>query len=510
MTALLHVDGVGRRFGELTALDAVSLTVAAGGRHAVIGPNGAGKTTLLNLVAGTLPVTAGRIVFDGRDITGTPVRVRAGLGIGRTWQHPALFDRLSVATNLALAHHRSRCTDHPKNRWRLGRSCGCIEALAVNAGLDGDLSTAAGQLPYGIRRRVEVAMALAARPRLLLLDEPTAGLAAAEIDALAAVLRDLPAGTAVLVVDHHIDFVAAVADTITVLHHGQHITTGTPDQVRAHPDVRRVYLTTTDTTGRAQTRRDGKPEAVAATPVLRIADLCAGYRGASVLNQVNIELGVGRVVAVVGRSGAGKTTLINTIAGLQPARSGRITVDNIVVTDASPRRRQRAGISLVPQGRHLWAELTVEEHLRVPQPRRPRPRTVFDADQMYELFPALAGRRRHKPGQLSGGEQQMLAMARALLGKPRVLLLDEPSEGLAPTVIDNLAQTITDLAADHQVTVLLAEQNLPLALRVADQVCVLHDREIALHTTPAVLAADPTVLDRYLGAAAVTTTQAAA
>jgi ABC-type branched-subunit amino acid transport system ATPase component len=358
-----------------------------------------------------------------------------------------------------------------------------------------------------MRRRVEVAMAVAGRPRLLLLDEPTAGLAAAEIDALAGVVRDLPAGTAVLVVDHHIDFVAAVADTITVLHHGQHITTGTPDQVRTHQDVRRVYLTTT---GQAQTPSDTKPKPAAATPALTVANLCAGYGGAPVLNHVNVELGVGSVVAVVGRSGTGKTTLINTIAGLHPASAGRITVDNTVVTDASPRRRQQTGISLVPQGRHLFRDLTVEEHLSVPQPRRPRPWTVFGADQMYELFPALAGRRRHKPGQLSGGEQQMLAMARALVGKPRVLLLDEPSEGLAPAVIDNLARTITDLAAHHQVTVLLAEQNLPLALRVADQVCVLHAGGIALRTTPAAIAADPSLLDSYLGAAAVTTTEAAA
>ena len=108
-TPLLHVDGAGRRFGRLTALDNVSLTITAGARHAVIGPNGAGKTTLLNLVAGTLPPTAGRIVFDGRDITGLPVRARARLGIGRTWQHPATFHRLSVAANLALAHHHATC-----------------------------------------------------------------------------------------------------------------------------------------------------------------------------------------------------------------------------------------------------------------------------------------------------------------------------------------------------------------------------------------------------------------
>ncbi|MFC0532081.1 ATP-binding cassette domain-containing protein [Phytohabitans kaempferiae] len=511
MTPLLHVDGVGRRFGELTALDDVSLTIAAGGRHAVIGPNGAGKTTLLNLVAGTLPATAGRIVFDGRDITAMPVRARARLGIGRTWQHPAVFDRLPVATNLALAHHHAAgCTDHP-TRWpHRNRPIDCVQELAGDAGLAEHRSTPAGSLSYGTRRRLEVAMALAAQPRLLLLDEPTAGLTAAEIDTLTRVLADLPDRTAVLLVDHHIDFVSAVADTITVLHHGAHITTGAPEQVRAHDDVRRVYLAT-DAGGQTETRpRDDTVPADGARPVLTVEGLRAGYHGAPVINQISLQLGAGQVVAVVGRSGAGKTTLINTIAGLHPARSGQITVDDTTVTDAGPRRRQQAGLSLVPQGRHLFKNLTVAEHLRVPQPARRQTSTPLSAADIYELFPTLAGRRRHRPGQLSGGEQQMLAMARALVGKPRALLLDEPSEGLAPTVIDDLARLITDLSTQHEVAVLLAEQNLPLALRVADQLCVLHEGAIALRTTPAAVAADPHLLEGYLGAAAVTTPEPAA
>ncbi|GAA4471760.1 ATP-binding cassette domain-containing protein [Phytohabitans houttuyneae] len=509
MTTLLEVKGVGRRFGELAAVTDVNLTVAAGGRHAVIGPNGAGKTTLLNLVAGTLPASTGRILLDGLDVTGMSVAGRARQGMGRTWQHPATFDRLSVATNLALAHQRTGCPDHG-TRWpRPHQPHTCVRELATGAGLADHLFTAAGTLSYGMRRRLEVAMALAARPRLLLLDEPTAGLTTAEIDALAQRLRDLPAATGLLLVDHHIDFVTAVADTITVLHHGQQVTTGTPIQVRGHAEVQRVYLAT-DPGGPATTPPwEANPPADSQRRVLRVDGLSAGYHGAAVLNQIDLQLGAGQVVAVVGRSGAGKTTLINTIAGLHPARCGRITVDYTTVTGAGPRRRQQYGIGLVPQGRRLFRDLSVAEHLAVPQPRHQRAWTTFGADQMYELFGALAGRRRHRPGELSGGEQQMLAMARALVGKPRVLLLDEPSEGLAPTVIDDLARIITDLSTGHQVAVLLAEQNLPLALRVADQLCVLHEGRIALQTTPAAVAADPHLLDPYLGAAAVTTTEAA-
>jgi branched-chain amino acid transport system ATP-binding protein len=497
---LLHVNRVGRRFGELAALTDVSLTIPVGGRHAAIGPNGAGKTTLLNLIAGTLTPATGTISLAGQNITGLPVAARARLGVARTWQHPALFDRLTVATNLALAHRRSGCTNHPANRWRPDRVTPCVQTLAAGAELEPHLATAAGQLPYGMRRRLEVAVALATAPRLVLLDEPTAGLAAAEVDALRGVLRDLPNTVAVLLVDHNVDFVTGVADTVTVLHHGEQVTTGTPEQVQTHDTVRAVYLTGTHTqTAAARTvPRQPAPQTTTAAPVLRVDDLAAAYHGAPVLNHLTLDLPPGQVLALVGRSGAGKTTLINTIAGLHPARYGRTWVGDTDVTGADPHRRRRLGMSLVPQGRRLFAGLTVDEHLALPEPRR-RPQTG-GAAHMYERFPALGQRRRHRPGQLSGGEQQMLAMARALVGQPRVLLLDEPSEGLAPARIDELADTITGVAQDG-VAVLLAEQNLPLALAVADQVCVLHAGVLALRATPAALDADPGVLDRYLGLA---------
>jgi ABC-type branched-subunit amino acid transport system ATPase component len=501
---LLHVNRVGRRFGELAALTDVTLTIPVSGRHAVIGPNGAGKTTLLNLIAGTLTPTSGMMSLAGRDITGLPVAARARLGVARTWQHPALFERLTVATNLALAHRRSGCTNHPASRWRLDRVSPCVQALAAGAGLEPHLATAAGHLPYGMRRRLEVAVALATAPRLVLLDEPTAGLAAAEVDALRGVLRELPDAVAVLLVDHNVDFVTEVADTVTVLHHGEQVTSGTPEQVQAHDAVRGVYLTGTraqPAVARTLPRQPASEPAMAA-PLLRVDDVAAAYHGAPVLHHITLDLRPGQVLALVGRSGAGKTTLINTIAGLHAAWSGRISVGDTDVTGADPNRRRRRGVSLVPQGRRLFAGLTVDEHLAVPGPRRGS-RTSGGAAHMYERFPALGQRRRHRPGQLSGGEQQMLAMARALMGRPRVLLLDEPSEGLAPARIDELADTITDVARDG-VAVLLAEQNLPLALQVVDQVCVLHAGVIALRTTPAALAGDPGVLDRYLGVAAAT------
>ena len=202
MSTLLHLDQVSRRFGGLAALHPVSIEVTAGTRHAVIGPNGAGKTTLLNLAAGTLRPTTGRIAFAGRDITRLSAPDRAWHGIGRTWQHPAVCGRLTVASNLALAlTHRS---DRAARAMQLRRRSlhARVAELVDNAGLSEYATTRAGQLPYGLQRQLELAMALAALPKLLLLDEPSAGLDPDEISRLADRLTALTADVTVLLVDH--------------------------------------------------------------------------------------------------------------------------------------------------------------------------------------------------------------------------------------------------------------------------------------------------------------------
>ncbi|MET7949090.1 ATP-binding cassette domain-containing protein [Micromonospora sp. NPDC005324] len=494
-TPLLRLDTVSRAYGARRAVDEVSLGLHAGARHALIGPNGAGKSTLLHLIAGTLRPTSGRIHYAGHDIHRWPAHRRARAGIARTWQHPALARPLTVAQNVLLAVPGQRLA---ALRLRPRVSAAALDALA-RVGLAERADWPTSQLSYGDQRRLEVAVALAAQPRLLLLDEPSAGLATTEVTRLAELIRALPTDIAVLLVDHNLDFVTAVADTVTVLHHGQHLTTGTPSEVRAHPDVRRVYLAEADPTNHQPNAPGGTPTGspAAAQPVLRVRNLRAGHHGAPVLTGVTLDVQAGRVSAVVGRNGAGKTTLINTIAGLHPALPGsEILLHDRLVTGLSTRRRCHGGVGLVPQGRRLFAGLTVAEHLALPRPQPGRPRTIT-ARQILDLFPALAGRRHHRPHQLSGGEQQMLALARALLAGPQVLLLDEPSEGLAPAIVGQLAAIITGLAATGS-AVLLAEQNLALALDIAHDVAVLDRGTIALHAPAADLRADPTRLHDVL------------
>ncbi len=478
MSSLLHLDQIGRQFGGLAAVRDITLDVTAGSRHALIGPNGAGKTTLVNLIAGTLRPSSGTITFDGRDITRLPTTARARAGIGRTWQHPAIFSRLTVTANLTLAltHPGAR----PARSRRGGVAARAVQ-LADQAGLADAAHIPAGRLPYGRQRRLELAMALATDPTLLLLDEPSAGLDPTELARLADLLHSLDSAATVLLVDHNLDFVWSLADTVTVLHHGRHVTTGSPDAVRGDRRVQDAYLARS--TPPAAPRRAAPPAGAA---LLRLRNLRAGYRGAPVLDGIDLDLADGEALAVLGRNGAGKTTLLNTIAGLLPAHPGsHIELAGQPLTGRRPHQRARDGLALVPQGRRLFGPLTVAEHLTCAQAaghRNPKPTgQLWSVEALLSLFPALAQRLRHPASRLSGGEQQMLALARALLTQPRLLLLDEPSEGLAPSLIAQLATTLHELVADG-LTVLIAEQNLALAGSLAHRIVVLDHGRTAMTT----------------------------
>ncbi|MEH1124740.1 ATP-binding cassette domain-containing protein [Micromonospora sp. CPCC 206061] len=525
MTALLHLTGVGRRFGGLEALRDVALEVEAGTRHAVIGPNGAGKTTLLNLIAGALPPTGGTVLFDGHDITGLSMPARARRGISRTWQHPAIFPRLTVYANLDLA---LRAPETGVNRSdRRGRR-GQLGTLLEHAGLAGDVGTRAGALPYGRKRRLELAMALAQRPRLLLLDEPSAGLDPIEITHLIEQILALPAAVTVLLVDHNLDLIWSLAHTVTVLHHGRLLTTGSIDAVRTDPKVQSAYLTGTSPQNPRVGRRRSVPshpgadisnhprQAAAEQPeqpvVLRVRDLRAGYHGAPVLLGVDLDVRQGEALAVLGRNGAGKTTLLATLAGLVPpyAASRVELIGRVLPRRPRPHHLARAGLALVPQGRRLFGPLTVAEHLRCAAALCTAPATPggrsWTVEKVLELLPALATRMQHRADRLSGGEQQMLAIARALLTNPRVLLLDEPSEGLAPSVIAQLTDTISTLV-DGGLAVLIAEQNLDLATAISERVLILSQGRIAVACPTHELyePAQRACLQRLLGVAAPTT-----
>jgi branched-chain amino acid transport system ATP-binding protein len=231
-------------------------------------------------------------------------------------------------------------------------------------------------------------------------------------------------------------------------------------------------------------------------PLLAVRDLDVYYGRSHVLQGVSFEMGQ-EPVALIGRNGMGKTTLCNAIMHMPPGHaSGSIRFEDQELVGRASYKIGGAGIAYVPQGRRLFASLTVDEHLRMAAPRRGGRRWTVDA--VYELFPRLAERRSNGGMQLSGGEQQMLAIGRALLSNPRLLIMDEPSEGLAPTIIETLIETFQALAREG-LAILVVEQNLAVATAMAERQLVMVAGKIFAETTAAELIADPDLQRRFLG-----------
>jgi branched-chain amino acid transport system ATP-binding protein len=229
---------------------------------------------------------------------------------------------------------------------------------------------------------------------------------------------------------------------------------------------------------------------------LRVRDLRSGYRQGEVLHGVDLDVGAGDTLAVLGRNGAGKSTLLLTLMGLVRPAGGSIRLHEQELGGARTDQIARAGIALVPQGRRIWPTVTVDEHLRLARRRRDRP--GWTVDQIFDLFPPLALRRRQLAGHLSGGEQQMLAIARALMTGPQVMLLDEPSEGLAPAIVDRIGEVVHTIT-DAGVAVILVEHDLHLVFDVADTILVLGRGAVVHRATTAEFRRDADTAHRLLG-----------
>ena len=559
-TPVLEASGLSCNFGGLAAASNVSFKACAGEILGLIGPNGAGKTTLFNLITGLVKPSAGEVRIQGQAATGLDPHRVASLGVARTFQHIRLFETQSVLENVLAGCHLqgrsnvlgalARSTAHANQEAQAVARA--REALAlVDTSLLTREASLVRHLSYPDRRRVEVARAIATGAKLLLLDEPAAGMTPEEITAMVGdivALRDQ--GYTIVVIEHHMDLIAAACDRVIAIDHGEVIAAGAPPEVAANPEVIRAYLGSPKTASAPistsadagaeqpspmspaalpqsisplamspQPMSPAAPEARTsrATPILELVDVHASYGPAEVLQGIDIEVRRGEVIALLGANAAGKSTAIKTIMGRLRPSSGEIRFSGRRIDGRPTNEIVRMGIGIVPEGRRVFYELTVLENLEAAAEAQASPASIAmretrsgagsivgnhaaahsRIEQVLALFPVLAERRNQPAGTLSGGEQQMLAIARALVASPQLICMDEPSMGLAPIMVDRVMEAIREINRSGT-AVLLVEQNAQAALSVADRAYILRDGRIVASGTSDEMLADGRLASAYL------------
>jgi branched-chain amino acid transport system ATP-binding protein len=526
--AILSGTQVSVNFRGLKALQRVDIRVPEGAITGLVGPNGAGKSTLLGVLSGDIVAEQGTVRLGGKDVSGLTPEARVRHGLARTFQLPQLFDELTVREHLTLPR---RLAQVPSRAWSdplTGRFLRPdvaedheVDALLASLGLEHVAGTPAGALPLGLSRLVEIARATATHPKVILLDEPFSGLNPAESRLLSEALANISKAQdiALVLVEHDVEVVFGLSERVFVLDFGVLIADGTPAEIRRNPAVRSAYLGDFDpdpgnppepapagpatvTVATAGTGRPPAPDATGDIPeggaFLEISELCVKYADATALHEVSFSVGSRSVTALLGANGAGKSSVARAVSGLIRAQSGRIRFDGEDITSASADRIRRLGLAYLPEGRGIFRSLTVDENLRVALQGVPKAERPAAIERAIELFPVLGERRRQTAGTLSGGEQQMLSLARVLTRPPRLLIADEISLGLAPLVVEEVfagLQRVIQLG----VSVVLIEQFVHRALQIADRCHVL--RRGRLVWSGEASEAGTELVEHYLGGA---------
>jgi ABC-type branched-subunit amino acid transport system ATPase component/ABC-type branched-subunit amino acid transport system permease subunit len=503
---LLSLRGVDAAYGSVPVLFGVDLEIADGEIVGLLGTNGAGKSTALRVVSGLLKARQGTVTFDGRDVTGlSPVdRVRAGIVMVPSGR--GVFPSLTVADNLRLGAWLAR-RDRPFVEATTARIFELFPPLELRLG------TAAGLLSGGEQQMLTIAQALYCRPRLLMIDELSLGLAPIVVAELLDVVRGLAAeGVTVVIVEQSLSLATSVAQRSVFMERGQVRFSGPTAELAARPDlVRSVFFGGAgDVTRRRALRARTGPAAFA------VQDVSRHFGGVAALDRVSLEVGEGEILGIIGANGAGKTTLFDICSGFLAPSAGRLFLGEVDVTDAPAYERADLGLGRVFQDARLFPSLTVSEaiavalerHIEVRDPILSALHTGPVADSEAEVRRRVAvlierfGLERYRDAfvsELSTGTRRVVELAGVVAHDPRVLLLDEPTSGIAQRESEALGRLLLDLRAQTGSAFIVIEHDVPLVASIADRLVCLHLGEVIAEGRPRAVLADPAVVAAYLG-----------
>jgi branched-chain amino acid transport system permease protein len=500
---VLEVSHLSKRFGGIVAADDLHMTLRQGTITALVGPNGAGKTTVFNLLTGFIKPDAGSVKLKGQQVVDrTPDHV-ARRGMVRTFQDVRLFDRLSCLANVQMAvQHQPGERLFPlffqprrvsaAEKQTTDRA---MEALRF-VGMQDFAEVPAGALSYGQTKLISLARALASDAEVLLLDEPASGIDTQWVDTMLALIESLRGrGRTICIVEHNLHVVGRLADHTYFMELGRITAEGTIDELTSSERLAEAYFGTTETAAvvpQAPSVNGDRPR------VLELNRLQAGYGRKRVVFDVDLHVDSGEVVTVLGHNGSGKSTTIKTVLGLLPAMGGAVSYFGHDVTRAGSRANVKAGMGLIPSERFVFPDLTVLDNLLLGGANeRDATRRKERMANVYQLFPVLEQRTEQRAGTLSGGEQRMLSLGLLLMAGPKLLMLDEPSLGLAPVIVEHIFGAVRSLAQEENLSVLLLEQNVGQALRVTDRAYVMRSGRVILEETAAQMAARETYWDLF-------------
>ncbi|OYR67679.1 ATP-binding cassette domain-containing protein [Halorubrum ezzemoulense] len=543
---ILSTEGLTKRFGSLVANDELSVTVEADTIHGIMGPNGSGKSTFFNTVTGFYRPDGGIVRFDGEDVTGWKPDEIARRGLARTFQIPSPFEDLTVRENLLAVFTGGLRSGVRVPDEKRSRADELLELLEIDHVADQE----AGGVSGGQEKLLELGRILMLEPACVMLDEPTAGVNPSLRNRLLDHLETLnDRGTTFVIIEHDMRVIADVCDRVTVFNQGQVLVEGDFESVTSDERVRDAYLggaadhdasletlieeeetgsaavddAATDPTPAAAgdavaTGSAGASSGVAATGATASTasarsevgaasdgeswlvgeNLVSGYGNHRVVDGVSVESRDG-VTCVFGPNGSGKSTLLKTLAGVVPAWEGTVRHRGTDLTGNRPAENVHRGVTMLPQDGGIFGNLTVRENLLLGG------YTVDDGavreerfDEVLSAFPELEDKLDEKGQSLSGGQQMMLSYGRAMMTGAEVYLLDEPSSGLAPSLIDQVFE-MTRRLVKSGAQVVLIEQNVREALRIADYVYILAQGQLQFEGTPDDLTDEDDLVELYLG-----------